>query len=174
MIPFPNKKYKTIVADPPWKVKAGPIFNSNGKSRDLEYQTMSVDEIRALDVSSIAENNAHLYLWTINKYVEDAYAVCRSWGFKPSTLLVWNKAPMGIGLGGTYVLATEYILFARKGTCPALKRLDRNWWNWKRQSRHSKKPEEFQDMVETVSPAPRIELFARREREGWDTWGDEV
>jgi N6-adenosine-specific RNA methylase IME4 len=92
--------YRTIVADPPWDVGRGPDWGSNGASRPLTYPTMSVEEIAALPVRSLAEKGSHLYLWTINAYVEDAYEIARLWGFRPSTLLTWCKPPNGIGLGG--------------------------------------------------------------------------
>ena len=94
-------------------------------------------------------------------------------GFKPSCLLTWAKKPHGIGIGGTYAQTTEHVLFARRGTCKALRRVDSTWWTWPR-GRHSAKPEAFQDMVEAVSPGPRLELFARRARPGWTVWGNEV
>lgn len=168
------EKYQTILADPPWEVKRGPDWGSNGTSRELTYPTMSLDDIKGLPVSTLANpHGSHLYLWTINKYVEQTYEVARAWGFKPSTLLVWCKAPNGIGLGGTYSLTTEFVLFARRGTCKASQRLDTTWWQWKR-GRHSQKPEEFQEIIEAVSPGPYLELFARRRRAGWDVWGNEV
>ena len=166
-------KYRTIVADPPWDVDRGPEWASNGPSRPLTYQTMSVEAIAAMPVSTLSDQRAHLYLWTINAYIEDAYDIARHWGFRPSTLLTWCKRPNGIGLGGTYSLTTEYVLFCRRGVCPAAERVDSTWWTWPR-GRHSEKPEAFIDMVERVSPAPRLELFARRNRLGWDTWGNEA
>lgn len=164
--------YRTIVADPPWDVKAGPrsLHDARQRTRDLVYQTMAVPEITALFPPSAPD--AHLYLWTINRYVEDAYAVARAWGFRPSTLLVWCKEPKGRGLGGTFSTATEYVLFARKGSLAATGRIDRNWWQWKR-GEHSAKPDAFLDIVEQVSPGPYLELFSRRARFGWDVWGDE-
>jgi N6-adenosine-specific RNA methylase IME4 len=166
-------KYRTIVADPPWEVERGPEWASNGAARPLTYPMMRVGQIAALPISSLAEPDAHLYLWIINAYVEASYQLARQWGFKVSALLTWCKSPNGIGLGGTYSLTTEYVLFCRRGTCPAMSRVDSTWWQWKR-GRHSAKPEAFLDMVERVSPAPRIELFARTQRLGWDTWGNEA
>jgi N6-adenosine-specific RNA methylase IME4 len=173
-------KYRTIVADPPWRVNTGPSWGKgdksaplNERSHALSYQTLTVAEIAEMPVASFAADGCHLYLWTINKYVEDAYRVARGWGFTPSTLLTWCKPPKGIGLGGAYALATEHVLFARHGSCAALTRVDRNWWEWPRR-RHSQKPEAFQDLVEQVSPGPYLELFARRKRLGWDVWGNEV
>jgi N6-adenosine-specific RNA methylase IME4 len=166
-------KYRTIVADPPWQVQAGPrsLHDAHERSRQLVYPTLSVDAISALRPP--ADTDAHLYLWTINRYIEASYAIARAWGFSPSTLLVWCKAPKGRGLGGTFSTATEYILFARRGNLAHLQRCDRNWWEWKRRD-HSEKPDAFLDLVETVSPGPRLELFARSQRLGWDTWGNEA
>lgn len=107
-------KFKTIVADPPWDVGRGPEWSSNGKSRPLTYPTMTLEDIASLPVKELADDGAHLYLWTINKYIEQTYSIVRDWGFSPSTLLTWCKPKHGIGLGGTYVLTTEHCLFARR------------------------------------------------------------
>ena len=165
--------YRTIVADPPWDVGRGPEWASNGRSRPLTYPTMGLDDIARLPVRDLAEKNAHLYLWTINAYLEEAFDIARLWGFRPSTTLVWCKPPNGIGLGGTYSLTTEFVLFCRRGVLPATTRIDTTWWEWKR-GKHSQKPEAFIDLVEQVSPGPYLEMFARRQRMGWDTWGNEA
>lgn len=167
-------KYRTIVADPPWNVKAGPrsLHDPGERTRDLTYPTLSVEDLAALPVGEWAERDAHLYVWTINAYVEQTYGIVRAWGFRPSTLLVWAKPPKGRGLGGTFATATEYVLFARRGSLKATGRIDRNYWTWPR-GEHSAKPEAFLDMVEQVSPGPYLELFARRARFGWDYAGDE-
>ena len=171
---FPDKKYNIIYAYPPWAVKAGPGWASNGKSRDLVYPTMSLDNIKKLPVKDIADKNAHLYLWTINKYIKESYDVATAWGFKVSCLLTWCKPKHGIGLGGTYVQTSEHLLFCRRGTLTARKRIDTSWFQHKR-LRHSEKPAMFRDMIVEVSgDLPRIELFAREHFPGWDCWGNEV
>ena len=172
---WPSGRFRCIVADPPWHVKAGPrsLHDENERSRPLVYPTMTLAEIEAMPVAGVADKDAHLYLWTINRYVENAYTVARAWGFEPSTLLVWAKRPKGRGLGGTWPTFTEFCLFARRGTLKATTRGPSNWWTWTR-GKHSEKPEAFQDMVETVSPGPYLELFARRPRLGWTVWGNEV
>ncbi len=175
----PGVRYSTIVADPPWLVSAGPAhFADNPNrprtgpaSRPLAYSTMSVDAIAALDVP--ADDAAHLYLWTVNAHVESAYRVARAWGFRPSALLTWAKTPRGLGLGGTFTQTTEHVLFARRGVLPAARRIDTTWFRWKRGA-HSVKPDAFLDLVEQVSPGPYLEMFARRNRLGWDTWGNEA
>jgi N6-adenosine-specific RNA methylase IME4 len=139
---------------------------------------MTVDEIAGMGCP--AADDAHLYLWTTSGFLPDAFRVMAAWGFAYSTTLVWAKAPIGHGLGGAYGIATEFVLFGRRGRLPAMGRVGRNWFTWKRpydergKPRHSAKPEEFYAMVEQVSPGPFLEMFARRTRLGWDAWGDEV
>ena len=182
--------FKCIVADPPWPIKFG-----DDKHRDkrpstggpkgtwskprIGYATMTVAEIESLPVRKIVDADAHLYLWTINKFIKEAYGVATAWGFTPSCLLTWAKAPRGLGLGGAFVQTTEHILFARRGSLMAKRRVDTSWWSWTRPESgtgpmHSRKPHEMQDMVETVSPGPYLEMFARRPRDGWTVWGNEV
>ena len=194
VVGLPKGPFQTIVADPPWKVKAGPGgpgysrdpdgIQRWGKfskpSRDLAYPSMSIEEICSIPVQSVVGENAHLYIWTINRYVEETYQIARAWGFKPSTLLVWAKTPFGGGLGGAFGISTEFCLFCRRGTLKSTGRVKGTWFNWLRpydergKPRHSAKPEAFQDMVESVSPGPYLEMFARRPRLGWTVWGNEV
>ena len=166
-------KYRTIVADPPWRTTTGPQwgFVEHGH-KPLAYPTMSLQEIAALPVDDFADEQAHLYLWTTNILVPRAYELVKGWGFKPSVLLTWCKAPYGMGLGDAYGLTTEFVLFAHRGGLRPLTRHPTTWWQWKR-GRHSAKPEAFLDIVESVSPGPYLEMFARRQRLGWDTWGNE-
>ena len=180
--------FRAIVADPPWELPIGKTRTQNGKVVEgkwndprqdnaeryaLQYPQMTVEEICALPVGVMADKDAHLYIWTINRYIEDTYRVARAWGFEPSTMLYWLKQPMGLGLGGAFVPCVEPILFCRRGKLPVKSRCDRNWWGWPR-GKHSAKPEEFQTVVESVSPGPYLELFARRKRHGWASWGNEI
>lgn len=174
IIGFPEKKYQIIYVDPPWEVKRGPLWNSNGPSRPLPYPTMSLEEIKKLPVNKISEQDAHLYLWTINKYIPDAYAVAKSWGFNVSCLLTWCKPKHGIGIGGTFIQTTEHLLFCRKGKLSSKKRIDTTWFEQKRLS-HSTKPIFFRNLIVEVSgDLPRVELFARNKFDGWDSWGNEI
>jgi N6-adenosine-specific RNA methylase IME4 len=182
--------YRTLVVDPPWQMMAGPnkfAVTREGKpnighdprTRPMAYPTMTLDEIKALPVDDLAEPEAHLYLWTTSAYVDAAYDVVRAWGFRPGQLLTWCKTPRGLGLGGAFVSTTEFVLCGRRGSLPNTARVDTSWWNWTRPESktgpmHSRKPEAFLDLVEQVSPGPYLELFARRQRLGWDTWGNEA
>lgn len=185
-------RYRTIVADPPWPVKdSGPRTlakggrwdtsgaGTAGKRSVVPYDRMSIEEIKGLPVAELAERDAHLYVWAVNAYLPEAYDVVRAWGFRPATLLTWCKKPMGLGLGGTFVNTTEFVVFARRGNLSALSRVDSTWWQWRRPHigaggpTHSAKPDAFLDLVEQVSPGPHLEMFARRGRMGWDYFGDE-
>ena len=183
-------KYRTIVADPPWHYDSWPgtplsgIYpgcnldtweERPGARTKIAYQTMSVADITALPVRDLADpNGCHLYLWTTNRYLRDAFAVVKAWGFRYSQLLTWAKTPRGLGPGGTYAQNAEYILFCRRGSLRHTRRVESVWFNWPRTGKHSQKPEHFLDMVETVSPGPRLEMFSRRHRLGWSVWGDQV
>ena len=177
---LPEGVFRCIVADPPWKLDTGPeVFNGTAERGhdSLEYEQMSIDDIKALPVADHAADDSHLYLWTTNRYVESAYEVARSWGFKPSVLLVWAKAVRGVGLGDAFRLTTEFILYARRGSLKELEICERTWFDWKR-GRHSEKPAGFYELVESMSPAngnqDRLEMFARKKRRGWTVWGDEA
>ena len=169
-----TKKYQIIYADPPWEVKAGPPWASGGISRELKYPTMTIDEIKSLPVNELAEKDAHLYLWLINKYIVEGYEIAKEWGFRPICLLTWCKPPHGLGLGGAFVQTTEHLLFCRRGSLPTQKRIDTTWFKNERH-RHSEKPHFFRNIIEDVSgKLSRIELFARERVFGWDVWGNEV
>jgi len=170
-------KYKTIVVDPPWKYgKWCAPTNRPPQEYDLPYEAMTVEQIKGLPVAGIAAENCDLYLWGTQKYLPSSFEVLKAWGFKYCQILTWCKTPRGTGQGGLFCPTTEFLILARRGKMPVGKtRIDSTWWNIKREhNAHSKKPEFFQDMIEQQSDAPRIELFARRERIGWDVWGDEV
>lgn len=168
-------KYQTIVADPPWPYEDQPWGVSSlapGRSF-LPYRTMDLEDIAAIPVKEwAARRGAHLYLWTTQKFLRDAYWITEAWGFNPVCLLAWCKPTMP-NAPGTFRSSLEFAIFARRGNLPALRRVESQWFQWPR-GEHSRKPEAFLDLVEQVSPGPYLELFARRQRLGWDTWGDEA
>ena len=192
-------KYRTIVADPPWdhsdgtgvKLKIGfgrtqRELGGPAITTGLPYGTMTLAEIAALPVSDLAERDSHLYLWTTNRYLRQVWEVAESWGFVGVCILTWCKERRGFLGGGDFPSDTEFCLFARRGHLAAISRAPGRWYRWprkfgppvregeKRNTTHSSKPEAFLDLVEQVSPGPYLELFARRQRLGWDTWGNEA
>jgi len=170
-------KYRTIVADPPWPYPEGfgvGLGTNKGQRRPLPYPSMAITEIAALPVLELAEDDAHLYLWTTNRYLRQAFGIIEDWGFRHSQTLVWAKVPRASF--GAYGSNVEFVLFARRGSLAHLRKTQTSWFDWKRvpTGAHSRKPEAFLDIVESVSPGPYLELFARRNRLGWDTWGNEA
>jgi hypothetical protein len=151
-----------------------------GVSVKLAYPSMTVDEIKALRVADVAQDDAHLYLWTTNGYLPAAFDVAKAWGFQYSTTLVWAKNLMGGGLGGAFGISTEFlpVLQARLAAARARKH-EGTWFDFKRPmtsaasrctrpSQPSSTPS-----IEGVSPGPFLEMFARKNRLGWDAWGNE-
>ena len=190
-----SKKYNVIYADPAWEQKAGrplsggykkengvQVFNpKSDKSADLPYNTMKFEDIVNLPIKKLTDDNCHLYLWVTNKYLMKAEQVIKAWGFKYSTTLVWCKKPIGSGMGGTFKVSTEYLIFATKGKVSELvkEKVNGTWFEEKRQyvngyPCHSKKPDFFYELIEKVSKGKKLELFSRNERKGWSVFGNEV
>lgn len=185
--------FSTIVADPPWPYKGiGPVGTGgrggDGTTHDgkrsikqvgaaLEYNLMSLNEIAGLPVPLVAANNAHLYLWTTNSFIKDAWNICSDWGFVPKTILTWVKVKAdghtpSMKTGYYYRSATEQVVFAVRGSL-RLRGPCRPTIFYHPRLPHSVKPDPFFAMVEEQSPGPYLELFARRNREGWTIWGNE-
>jgi N6-adenosine-specific RNA methylase IME4 len=174
--PMPEGTYRCIVADPPWRLDTGPdvMAGTGERGHDhLAYEQMSIADIQNLEVERLAAPDAHLYLWTTNRYVEEAYNIARAWGFRPSALLVWCKTPRGIGLGDTFRQTAEFVLFARRGNLTARRIVERTWFEWPRGA-HSVKPAGFYTLVESVTPPPYLDMFGRKRRPRWDVWGAEA
>lgn len=186
------KKYNVIYADPPWNTTAGRtiggykmegdkqlFISSDNNSRKLSYPSMTVDEICQIPVKEIAAKDAHLYMWVTNQYLLQAEKVILAWGFKYSTCLTWSKKVMGGGLGGAFGISSEYLLFCTKGSLKAMTKIKGTVFEVKRPyvngyPCHSKKPNFFAELIEQVSPGTRLEMFARKERSGWDVFGNQV
>jgi N6-adenosine-specific RNA methylase IME4 len=171
-------RYRTIVADPPWRYRTSGIVTTakTGATRpdvEAQYPTLSVDELCALDVGALAEPDAHLYVWVTNPMLFEARRLIDAWGFEYRTLITWEKQGQ-LGLGYWFRGQTEHVAFATRGDLPIPPdRRERNIFRAPRAA-HSVKPDAFLDLVERVSPGPYLELFARRQRIGWDTWGNEA
>jgi N6-adenosine-specific RNA methylase IME4 len=132
---------------------------------------MSLNDIADLPIGDLAADRSHLWLWATAVVLWDAPRIVRAWGFRLRYLLSWCKP--GLGAGGRFRHTVEYVLFCERGRQLPITRRDLpTHFLWPR-STHSAKPEAFLDMVETVSPGPYLELFARRNRLGWDSYGNE-
>lgn len=171
--------FTTIYADPPWRFQ-----NRTGKmapehQRLLRYPTMTLEEIAELPVNRLAAAEAHLYLWVPNALIAEGLEVMKRWGFTYKTNLVWYKirkdgGPDGRGVGFYFRNVTELILFGVRGSMRTLQP-GRTQVNLipKQKREHSRKPDEIYDLVESCSPGPYLELFARHPRQGWRQWGNE-
>lgn len=171
--------YSTILADPPWQFQ-----NRTGKmapehKRLLRYPTMELKEIIELPVPKLAAAKSHLYLWVPNALLQEGLKVMEAWGFTYKSNLVWYKVrkdggPDGRGVGFYFRNVTELILFGVRGSMRTLQpgRTQVNLLATRKRE-HSRKPDEFYDLVESCSPGPYLELFARFCRPGWDQWGNE-
>jgi N6-adenosine-specific RNA methylase IME4 len=176
-----SQGYGAIVIDPPWtyamdKPQTGKADRKAGAGHF--YPLMSHAEIAALPVSDLAAPNAHLYLWVTNPLMfeeRDGWTPLRmveSWGFTYKTLITWYKTGP-TGLGYYFRGRTEHALFAVRGKAPIPPTKREQNILLATNGKHSAKPESFYDLVERVSPAPRLEMFARRNRLDWHTWGNE-
>ncbi|MCY2928793.1 MAG: MT-A70 family methyltransferase [Planctomycetota bacterium] len=173
-------RFRTILADPPWR-----FSNRTGKMapehrRLSRYSTMSLQEILELPVAQIAAPSSHLYLWVPNALILEGLEVMNRWGFEYKTNLVWYKVrkdggPDGRGVGFYFRNVTELVLFGIRGRMRTLTpgRTQVNLLSTRKRE-HSRKPDEFYDIIEECSPGPWLEMFARHRREGWAQWGDEV
>jgi len=161
-----RQRYRTILADPPWNIQQDGNYGAS-----QHYPLMTLDEIKALPVATLAEENAHLWLWTTNAALPDAYDVLKAWGFTARSILTWVKPRLGLG---NYLRnASEQLLFATRGKAPIAFKSQPTWAFMPVQD-HSHKPEEQYAIIERCSPSPYLELFARRRQPGWHAWGNQV
>ena len=166
------KKYRTIVVDPPWNQgMTGKWQRRPNRATELPYQVMSLQEISALPVGELAADDCHLWLWTTNQFLRDGFDIMLAWGFKYLAPITWVKPS---GIGNWFIHRTQVCLFGYRHSCK---------FDGKRYlpniieapaGKHSAKPEASYKYIESVSAEPRLELFARKERHGWDVWGNEV
>ena len=189
MIPFPDKKYNIIYADPPWSYrKSGGIKSARGLAKKY-YSTMDIEDIKSLPVQDISDRNCYLFLWVTAPCIQEGLDVLNAWGFELFTIaFTWiktNKKAGSLfwGMGNATRANPEYVLLGRKGK---LERKAKNIHSvlLSKIESHSKKPDEIRKRIEELyGDLPRIELFARPPKDllfedksfkGWDVWGNEV
>lgn len=183
-VPFPDKKYSVILADPPWNFRA---WSQKGIERSAEnhYDTMSIKKICALPVADIADKNCILLIWATMPMLREALEVIEAWGFKYKTVgFTWMKqnpkAPqlftdredIFAGMGYWTRSNCELCLLATRGK-PRRSHADVRQAILSPLREHSRKPYQIYDRIERLVHGPYIELFARTQREGWDIWGNQ-
>lgn len=179
MIPFPEKKYNIIYADPPWKFKAYSDAG-NGKGAQQHYDCMTLEDIKALPVDKISAEDCVLFLWVTFPTIQQGFEVISEWGFVYKTVAFnWvkkNKKSDGLfwGLGFWTRSNSEICLLATKGH-PKRESAKVHQVVLEPVREHSRKPDTVRKrIVELVGDLPRIELFARQSTPGWDVWGNEI
>lgn len=168
---FSDNKYRVIYADPPWKY--GNTMPDYMGVQDDHYKLMSMEEICAMPVRDIAEPNAVLFLWVTSPILEESFQVVRAWGFEYKSSFVWDKVKHVMGHYNS--VRHELLLVCVRGSCqPDVRQLFDSVYSEDR-TEHSKKPEFFRTVIDTIYPnGKRIELFAREKHDNWDTYGNEL
>lgn len=168
---WPKGKYRIIYADPPWKY--GDERSGMGGAAD-QYSLMDLEDIKALEVKDLAEEDSVLFMWGTAPLLKEALEVIEVWGFQYKTHMVWNKQK---GPQGNYVSPRHELLFiATKGSCtPDTNDRPNSVQTIERTGRHSEKPQEFRSLIEQLyTYGNKIELFTRKQIEGWEGFGNEI
>ena len=176
-----ERRFATILADPPWQFrnKTGKIAPEHRRLN--RYATLALDEILSLPVPEVAATTSHLYLWVPNALLPLGLSVMEAWGYTYKTNIVWHKVrkdggPDGRGVGFYFRNVTEMLLFGVRGKGARTLSAGRRQVNYlaTRKREHSRKPDEQYALIESCSPGPYLELFARGSRPGWVCWGKEA
>lgn len=182
-----DKTYGTILADPPWSFRS---WSDKGKNRapdclirqkglaERHYKTMSLDDIEALPVQTLARRDCVLIMWVVDCMIPEALAVGSAWGFKyKTTAFTWTKTTKSgapaVGLGYWGRGQTEQAFLFTRGSPRRLSAGVRKLIVAPRRA-HSRKPGEQYERIEALCAGPYVELFARQRRPGWDAWGDQL
>lgn len=175
-----NIRYRTIVIDPPWPGPgACPAFQGNIGSKKpmklslIPYHTMSGIQVASLRIMDIAADDAQLFIWATSRSVGDAFLLAQTWAFSFRGLFIWKKP---LGLGRHVRNEAEFLLWCGRKGAPLVepKKCPRQIQHWPKPRRHSEKPAEAYDLISSLSEGPRIDIFARQQRPGFDSYGDQV
>lgn len=166
--PLPKNIFNVIYADPPWQFANAGL----SESADSYYKTMPTEEICNMNVKSLCCGNTVLFLWATNAMLEDALEVIKRWGFKYKSNIVWVK-DKGPSIGWFVKSKHELLLIATRENNNHPKQKPSSWINLK-PSKHSKKPDFFNDLIMSMYDGPYLELFARNKKDKWEAWGNEI
>lgn len=177
--PVTCSAFRCLLVDPPWKMQLPHWRKDKRPGRNPRppetlsppYPMMTNQEIANLPVTSMAAETAHLWLWVTNQFLPTGLDLLKVWGFKYHTTVTWVK-PSGCGIW--FVQRTQHLLFGWRGRFGLRTRCRPNVIETGNPERHSAKPEQSYALIEAVSEGPRLELFARRKRHGWASWGNEI
>ena len=167
-----ENKYKIIYADPAWLYRDKAV--AGGRGAGCHYTVTRLEDIKALPVEKLADDDSVLFMWVTMPFLEEAFDVMRSWGFEYKTVaFVWDKQRTNYGF---YTLSQcELCLAFKKGRIPKRAVTNVRQFLSEKLGKHSEKPAKIRERIDTMyGHLPRIELFARQQADGWDCWGNEV
>jgi len=174
----PKGNYDVIVIDPPWRYDGDkyqaqedglPQYSPEGFRGSVPYITMSLEEIKNIKIP--AKDDCVLWLWTTNLFLPDCYPLLEVWGFELKSMLTWDK--VHYGTGRWLRSQTEHCLLAIKGK-PFYNNTKWSTLISEKRTEHSAKPEIFYRMVDEICAGRKLDYFARKKREGWDVYGNEI
>jgi N6-adenosine-specific RNA methylase IME4 len=175
-----DKKYKIIYADPPWSFSNKKTGGSMKSGAEHNYPTMTIEDLKSMDVGSITSKDAVLIMWWVGSMPQEALDLVSAWGFKVKNMngFVWKKLTVKLknffGMGFYTRAGSESAIIAVKGKPKVLSHSVRAVLDSPAR-KHSQKPDEFRSLiVEMLGDLPRLEMFARESAEGWDVFGNEV
>jgi len=162
-------RFATILIDPPWDWGDEGDVNQLGRAKP-DYATMPFEDLLKLPVNELADVDCHLYLWITNRSLPKGFSLMEAWGFRYVTCVTWVKP--SFGMGNYFRGQTEHMLFGVRGSQPLLRKNAGTVFHAQRgDGGHSSKPVEAYELIESCSPGPYLEMFARRKRDGWVGWG---
>ena len=168
---LPAKHYQTIVIDPPWPGPGEHRSMKGGGVTIIPYSTMTGIQLASMRIMDIAAESSQLWMWTTSRNFVDAGLLLQLWGFRYAGLFIWKKNP---NLGPWIRHDSEFLM---RGVMPGAEIIlpaPKQTHEWPRPKRHSEKPPEAYRMIEDYSPGPRIDIFARQPRPGFDAWGNQA
>jgi len=182
-----GKKYNVIYADPAWKYNRGvhqetfPKRKQTRIERELPYETMTLDEMKLLDVNSISEKDCACFMWVTDSHLKQGIELIESWGFKYKTIaFIWkkitNKGNTCATVGAWTMKNCEICILGTKGNMLKHKKSNNTFQLVEAERTiNSKKPNEIRNRIADIFPnIPKLEMFARMRSEGWDAWGNET
>jgi N6-adenosine-specific RNA methylase IME4 len=169
---LPTDKFRILYADPPWKY--GDNLTANYGAAKWHFPSMTIKELCELTIIDLAQDDAVLFLWVTAPLLYEAFPIIEAWGFAYKTFFVWDKVKHNMGHYNS--VRAELLLICTRGSClPDISKLIDSVQSIERNNKHSEKPQEFRDIIDTLYPhGKRLELFARQAHTGWEAWGNEA